>query len=52
MVFVPALVALALTAVTDGGTGVRALLGKLGQWRLRLGWVQPEPAARAAPQSL
>jgi membrane protease YdiL (CAAX protease family) len=39
MVFIPALVALALTALTEGGPGVRALLGKLGQWRVSPRWV-------------
>jgi membrane protease YdiL (CAAX protease family) len=39
MVFIPALVALGLTAVTDGRMGVRALVGKLGQWRVRPLWV-------------
>jgi len=35
MVFVPTLVALSLTAMTDSWTGVWALLGKLIQWRVR-----------------
>jgi membrane protease YdiL (CAAX protease family) len=39
MVFVPSLLALSLTAVTDGWTGVRALGSKLGQWRVRLKWI-------------
>jgi membrane protease YdiL (CAAX protease family) len=39
MVCIPALVALSLTAVTDGWSGVRALVGKLGQWRLRPLWI-------------
>jgi uncharacterized protein len=39
MVFIPALVALGLTALTDGWSGVRALLSKRGQWRVRTWWV-------------
>jgi uncharacterized protein len=39
MVFIPTLVALSLTAVTDGWFGVRALVSKLGQWRVRPLWV-------------
>jgi uncharacterized protein len=39
MVFIPALVALGLAALTDGWSGVRALLSKRGQWRLRTWWV-------------
>ena len=39
MVFIPALVALCLTAMADGRTGVRALLSKRGQWRVRTWWV-------------
>jgi uncharacterized protein len=39
MVFIPALVALGLAAVTDGWSGVRALVSKLGQWRVRPLWV-------------
>jgi uncharacterized protein len=39
MVFIPALVALGLTALTDGRSGVRALLSKRGQWRVRTWWV-------------
>jgi uncharacterized protein len=39
MVFIPALIALSLTAATDGRKGVRALLSKLGQWRVRPLWV-------------
>jgi membrane protease YdiL (CAAX protease family) len=39
MVFIPALIALSLTAVTDGWMGVRALLSKRGQWRVRPLWV-------------
>src|SRR5215212_4052937 len=39
MVFIPALIALGLTAMADGWTGVRILLSKLGQWRLRPLWI-------------
>jgi uncharacterized protein len=39
MVFIPALVALSLTAIVDGRSGVSALLGKLAQWRLRPKWI-------------
>src|SRR5215212_11397654 len=39
MVFIPALIALGLTAMADGWTGVRALVSKLGQWRVRPLWV-------------
>src|SRR5262245_8129791 len=39
MVCIPALIALSLTAATDGLVGVRGLAGKLGQWRVRPIWV-------------
>jgi membrane protease YdiL (CAAX protease family) len=39
MVFVPALLAISLTAVTEGRAGVRSLLGKLAQWHISLKWV-------------
>jgi len=39
MVFIPAVVALGLTAMTDGWSGVRALVSKRGQWRPRPLWV-------------
>src|SRR4051794_28914295 len=39
MVFIPAIVALTLTAITDGWAGVRALVGKLRQWRVSPTWV-------------
>jgi membrane protease YdiL (CAAX protease family) len=39
LVFIPALVALALTALTDGWAGVRSLTGRLGRWRVRPLWV-------------
>ncbi len=39
MVFIPTLIALSLTAMADGWGGVRALLGKLAQWRMRPTWI-------------
>ena len=39
MVFIPALLAISLTAVSEGREGVRALLGKLAHWRISLKWV-------------
>ena len=39
MVFIPALLAISLTAVSEGRAGVRSLLGKLAQWRISLKWV-------------
>jgi membrane protease YdiL (CAAX protease family) len=39
MVCIPALVALSLTALSDRWSGVRALLGKLAQWRVRPKWI-------------
>jgi membrane protease YdiL (CAAX protease family) len=39
MVFVPALVAVVLTALSEGWPGVKALLSRLAQWRLRWQWV-------------
>ena len=39
MVFIPALLAISLTAFSEGKAGVRSLLGKLAQWRIRLKWV-------------
>lgn len=39
MVFIPALMAIALTALSDGMAGVRSLLSKLAQWRISLKWV-------------
>lgn len=39
MVFIPALMAIALTALSEGKAGVRSLLGKLAQWRISLKWV-------------
>jgi membrane protease YdiL (CAAX protease family) len=39
MVFFPALVAISLTALSEGKAGVQTLLRKLAQWRIRLKWV-------------
>ena len=39
MVFIPALMAVALTAVSEGKTGVRTLLAKLTHWRIGIRWV-------------
>ena len=39
MVFIPALMALALAALSEGKAGVRSLLGKLTRWRISLKWV-------------
>lgn len=39
MVFIPALLAIALTALSDGQAGVQSLLGKLAQWRINPKWV-------------
>jgi membrane protease YdiL (CAAX protease family) len=39
IVLLPTLIALGLTAVSEGGAGVRSLLGKLGQWRISLKWL-------------
>jgi uncharacterized protein len=39
MVFIPALLAIYLTAVSEGRSGVRSLLDKLAHWRLSLKWV-------------
>jgi membrane protease YdiL (CAAX protease family) len=39
MVFVPALVALTLTAIIDGWSGVGVLLGTLAQWRVHPRWI-------------
>jgi membrane protease YdiL (CAAX protease family) len=38
MFFIPALIAFGLIALTDGWSGVRALLGKRGQWRVQPLW--------------
>jgi len=38
MVFIPALMAISLTALSDGRVGVRTLLGKLTQWRISFKW--------------
>ena len=39
MVFIPALMAICLTALSEGKTGVRLLLSKLVQWRIGIKWV-------------
>jgi membrane protease YdiL (CAAX protease family) len=39
IVFIPALMAIFLTALSEGKAGVRSLLGKLAQWRIRLKWL-------------
>jgi uncharacterized protein len=39
VVFIPALVAIVLTAVTDGFSGVKDLLSQLLRWRLPLKWL-------------
>jgi membrane protease YdiL (CAAX protease family) len=39
MVLIPACMALALTAISEGKAGVRTLLGKLGQWRISPQWL-------------
>src|SRR5215207_1895229 len=39
MVFIPALMAISLTALSEGKAGVRSLLSKLAQWRISLKWV-------------
>jgi membrane protease YdiL (CAAX protease family) len=39
IVLLPTIIALGLTAISEGGSGVRALLGKLGQWRISLKWL-------------
>lgn len=39
MVFIPALMAIALSALSEGTVGVRSLLAKLAQWRISLKWV-------------
>lgn len=39
MVFIPALLAISLTALSEGRKGVRSLVGKLGQWHISLKWV-------------
>jgi len=39
MVFIPALLAIFLTAVSEGRAGVRSLFSKLAHWRISLKWV-------------
>jgi hypothetical protein len=39
MVFIPALMAIVLTSLSEGGAGLQSLLDKLMQWRISLKWV-------------
>ncbi len=39
IVFIPALMAISLTALSEGKIGVQSLLGKLAQWRVSFKWV-------------
>lgn len=39
IVLLPTLLAIGLTAMSEGRSGVRALVGKLGQWRVNLKWL-------------
>ena len=39
VVFIPAFMAISLTALSEGKVGVWSLLGKLSQWRVKLKWV-------------
>ena len=39
MVFIPALLAISLTALSEGMAGVRSLLGKLARWRIDPKWI-------------
>lgn len=39
IVFIPALLAISLTALSEGKVGVRSLLGKLTKWPVSLKWV-------------
>ena len=39
MVLIPAIIAMALTAITAGRAGVRALLRQVGQWRVSPQWL-------------
>jgi len=39
MVFIPAVMAILITALSQGRSGLRSLLGKLMQWRISLKWV-------------
>jgi membrane protease YdiL (CAAX protease family) len=39
MVFLPALMAISLTALSEGKAGVQSLLGKLAQWHISLKWL-------------
>jgi membrane protease YdiL (CAAX protease family) len=39
MVFIPALLSISLTAISEGRAGVGSLFGKLAHWRISLKWV-------------
>jgi uncharacterized protein len=39
IVLLPSLIALGLTAISEGGTGVRTLLGQVRQWRVSPTWL-------------
>jgi membrane protease YdiL (CAAX protease family) len=39
IVFIPALMAISLTALSEGKAGVRSRLGKLAQWRIEPKWI-------------
>ena len=39
MVFIPAFLAIAITALSEGKAGLRSMLGKLAQWRISPKWV-------------
>ncbi len=39
IVLLPTLIAIGLTALNEGGIGVRSLLGQVGQWRISLKWL-------------
>lgn len=39
IVLLPTLIAIGLTALSEGGKGVRSLLGQLGQWRISFKWL-------------
>jgi membrane protease YdiL (CAAX protease family) len=39
IVLLPTLIAIGLTTLSEGGNGVRTLLGQVGQWRMSLKWL-------------
>ena len=47
-VFAPSVVAIALTAWSDGRTGVFHLLARIGRWHVRLRWT---PRSATLPRS-